>query len=450
VLILRNNKLVYEQYFPGTDVTRGVGFVGFKDHHRDSLHDVRSITKSVVGAAILIAHAQGKIKSLNQRVFDFFPEYAKHDTGMKKQITVQHLLNMTAGIEWDEEISYLDPRNSEIKMNNASDAIEFVLSQIIIDTPGKKYNYSGGCTQVLAAIVAKATGIPVDKFCEQYLFKDLGIEKFTWAKIRSGDPSAASGLRMRSRDLAKFGLLFLNNGKWNQKQIIPAHLVARTLTSQATTQYADSIVPFVGYSNQFWIYTEKIKGELVDYVQTQGNGGQIILLDKKNDLELIITAGNYNRRDLRKNSYDIYTDFVYPAIVRNIQKDTLTEHIKALTYHAITSEFKFDTAAIAKLMDDDFISVYPHKKQNKQQELDGIFKSSMERIKENHIIDTLILDDFKVQLFDHTAIAIYYSVTKGTKKGIPFDNNRMRWYDVWVKRNGEWKWVSSQGTLVNK
>ncbi|MBA2500027.1 MAG: nuclear transport factor 2 family protein, partial [Chitinophagaceae bacterium] len=86
----------------------------------------------------------------------------------------------------------------------------------------------------------------------------------------------------------------------------------------------------------------------------------------------------------------------------------------------------------------------------KQQELDGIFKSSMERIKENHIIDTLILDDFKVQLFDHTAIAIYYSVTKGTKKGIPFDNNRMRWYDVWVKRNGEWKWVSSQGTLVNK
>ncbi len=450
VLLLRNNKLVYEQYFPGTDVTRGVGFVGFKDHHRDSLHDLRSITKSVVGAAILIAHAQGKIKSLNQRVFDFFPEYAKHDTGMKKQITVQHLLNMTAGIEWDEEISYLDPRNSEIKMNNASDAIEFVLSQIIIDTPGKKYNYSGGCTQVLAAIVAKATGIPVDKFCEQYLFKDLGIEKFTWAKIRSGDPSAASGLRMRSRDLAKFGLLFLNNGKWNQKQIIPAHLVARTLTSQATTQYADSIVPFVGYSNQFWIYTEKIKGELVDYVQTQGNGGQIILLDKKNDLELIITAGNYNRRDLRKNSYDIYTDFVYPAIVRNIQKDTLTEHIKALTYHAITSEFKFDTAAIAKLMDDDFISVYPHKKQNKQQELDGIFKSSMERIKENHIIDTLILDDFKVQLFDHTAIAIYYSVTKGTKKGIPFDNNRMRWYDVWVKRNGEWKWVSSQGTLVNK
>jgi len=133
--------------------------------------------------------------------------------------------------------------------------------------------------------------------------------------MRTGKiPSAASGLRMRSRDLAKFGLLFLNNGKWNQKQIIPSHLVAQTLTSQATTHYADSVVPFVGYSNQFWIYTEKIKGELVDYVQAQGNGGQSIQLDRNNNLVLVVTAGNYNRNNLRKNSYDIYPNFVYPAI----------------------------------------------------------------------------------------------------------------------------------------
>jgi len=231
LLILRYNKLVYEEYFPGIDETRGVGFVGFKDHHQDSLHDVRSITKSVVSAAILIAHAQGKIKSLNQRVFDFFPAYAKHDTGIKRQITIQHLLNMSAGLDWDEEISYLNPQNSEVRMNNSPDAIEFVLSQKLVDTPGKKYNYSGGCTQVLAEIVAKATGITVDKFSEQYLFKPLGIEKYTWVKTRSGYPSAASGLRMRPRDMAKFGLLFLNNGIWNGKQIIPADLVAQTLKS---------------------------------------------------------------------------------------------------------------------------------------------------------------------------------------------------------------------------
>lgn len=99
VLILRNNKLVYENYFPGTDVVRGKGYAGFKNQGRDTLHDQRSVSKSFVSAAIMIAISQGKIKSLYQRVFDFFPEFAKYDTGMKRQITVQHLLNMSAGLE---------------------------------------------------------------------------------------------------------------------------------------------------------------------------------------------------------------------------------------------------------------------------------------------------------------------------------------------------------------
>jgi len=317
VLILRNNKPVYEQYFPGIDETRGIGFVGFKDHHKDSLHDVRSITKSVVGTAILIAHAQGKIKTLNQRVFDFFPEYAKHDAGMKKQITVQHLLNMNAGLEWDEEISYLDPLNSEISMNNSPDAIEFVLSQKVVDTPGTKYNYSGGCTQVLAEIVAKATGIPVDKFIEQYLFKPLVIEKYAWVKTRSGNPSGASGLRMRSRDMAKFGLLFLNNGTWNGQQIIPADLVSQTLESQVSTPYADLLIaPHVGYSNQFWIPTEISKGKPIKFVRCQGNGGQLITIDRSTGIVAVVTSGNYNK-SLRKSAFDIYIDFIYPAWMIN-------------------------------------------------------------------------------------------------------------------------------------
>lgn len=317
VLILRNNKLVYEHYFPGTDVTRGIGFVGFKDHHQDSLHDLRSVTKSVVSAAILMAHAQGKIKSLNQRVFDFFPAYVKQDSGIKRQITIQHLLNMNAGLEWDEAISYLNPLNSEIKMNNAPDAIEFVLSQKILDTPGMKYNYSGGCTQVLAEIVARATGMPVDKFSKQYLFKPLGIEKYTWVKTHSGYPSAASGLRMRSRDMAKFGMLFLNNGNWNGKQIIPADLVAQTLKSPVSTPFADSLIaPHVGYSNQFWIPTEISKGKPITFARCQGNGGQLITIDKSTGIVAVVTSGNYNM-SLRKSAFDIYIDFIYPALILN-------------------------------------------------------------------------------------------------------------------------------------
>jgi len=312
VLILRNNKLVYEKYFPGTDEIRGKGVTGFKEHHRDSLHDIRSVNKSVVGTAVLIALAQKKIKTVNQRVFDFFPEYSKYDTGLKQQITIKNLLNMTAGLEWDEDKS--DTTNYERRMNNSPDAIDFVFRQPVVDTPGKNFNYSGGCTQLLAGIVEKTTGMPVDKFTDLYLFKPLGIEKYTWHKIRDGKPSAASGLRMRSRDMAKFGMLFMNNGKWKGKQIIPVQLVEQTMTSQVSTPYNDSIAPHIGYSNQFWIPTEIIKGKLKTWVQAQGNGGQIIVIDKLNNLVAVITAGNYNLKNLRKTSWDIYPNFIYPAI----------------------------------------------------------------------------------------------------------------------------------------
>ena len=316
VLILRNNKLVFEQYWPGFDAIRGQGSVGFVDHHRDSLHDMRSVTKSFVGAAIMIAVAKGKIKSLNQRVFDFFPEYAKYDTGMKKQITIQHLMNMSAGLEWNENVPYNNPINSEVRMNNSPDAIEFVLSQNMVDIPGKKFNYSGGCSQVLAEIILKATGIKVDKFTDEHLFKPLGIERYTWVNNGDGKPSAASGLRLRSRDMVKFGLMFMNNGKWDGKQIISFSLVAETLKSQITTGDTYPAVPHIGYSNQFWHITEVIRGDTTKYAQCQGNGGQLIMQDKRNNLLLIITAGNYNQWNLRKNAYDLYTDFVYPAIIK--------------------------------------------------------------------------------------------------------------------------------------
>lgn len=316
VLIIRNNKLVFEQYWPGFDVVRGQGFVGFVDHHRDSLHDLRSVTKSFVGTSIMIAFNQGKIRSLDQRIFDLFPEYAKHDTGLKTKITIRHVLNMTTGLEWNENVPYNNPLNSEVMMDKAQDVIDFVLGQKQLDEPGKKFNYSGGCSQLLAAIVERATGLTVDKFLELNLFKPLGIEKYTWVKMHDGKPSAASGLRLRSRDMVKFGLLYMNQGKWNGKQIIPAQLLSKTLNGQVTTGDTYPGFPHIGYSNQFWHVTQVIKGDTLKYAQCQGNGGQLITQDKKNNLLLIVTAGNYNRWNLRKNSYDIYGDFIYPAITK--------------------------------------------------------------------------------------------------------------------------------------
>jgi CubicO group peptidase (beta-lactamase class C family) len=225
LLILRHGKLVYENYFGGVDENNRLGEIGFVNHNRETLHDARSITKSVVGLAVLIAHSKGKIKDLNQPLFELFPEYHKHVAGDKKDITVRHLLTMTPGLDWNEELPPLDPKNTHFQMNNAPDPIEYVLSRSSIKKPGTVFEYNSGTTQLLAVIIKKTTGMDVEQFVKANLLGPLGIEKYEWSKWTGGEPDADSGLRLRSRDLAKIGLLLMNDGKWNGKQIIPANLI---------------------------------------------------------------------------------------------------------------------------------------------------------------------------------------------------------------------------------
>ena len=319
-MIIRDNRLVYEEYFSGEDERRGRR-LGVVEHNRDTLHDLRSVTKSVVSAAVMIAVAKGKIKSVEQPIFDFFPEYIEHATGMKKDITIKDLLTMSSGLEWNEAISYTDPRNSETSMDNSSDPIGFVLSQKAIQKPGTVFNYCGGCTQVLAAIVKKSTGLDVDEFAAKNLFAPLGISKFEWLKRRSGMPIAASGLRLRSRDMAKFGLLYMNKGKWDGERIIPSNLVDYSLKEQILTPHK-VVGGSIGYGYQFWRWAFPINNVAVSLVGAGGNGGQLIVIDKKLDLIVIITAGNYNRSDLKKSSFNIYPDLIYPAVDKTKSRST--------------------------------------------------------------------------------------------------------------------------------
>ena len=315
VLIYRNGKLAFENYFPGIDQYRGKGSVGFVDHHRDSLHDLRSVSKSFVGAAVMIAFDQGKIKSLNQRVFDFFPEHSNLDTGMKKDITIKHLLTMSSGIEWSEDLPYNDPKNSETAMDRSNDPLLYVLSQPIVTKPGSIFNYSGGSTHVLAAVIERATGMPIDQFAAKNIFLPLGINNFTWVRRRDGIPIAASGLRLRSRDIVKFGIMLLNNGKWNKKQIISEQLLSEALQKQFTDPEAPPNI-IAGFGYHIWIPTYKNGNDPVTIVRAAGNGGQNIFVDKKQNIVAVVTAGNYNNWQIRKSPSALYMDFVYPAIIK--------------------------------------------------------------------------------------------------------------------------------------
>ncbi|GAA0547986.1 serine hydrolase [Chitinophaga japonensis] len=308
LLISRHNRLIYENYWPGQDEQWG-NAMGVVPHHRDSLHDIRSITKSIVSACVGIAISQGKIKSVDQRVFDFFPEYAKQDTGLKATLTIKHLLTMSTGLAWNEQVPYDNPENSEIRMINSPDPVGYVLSQPMEVPPGQQWKYNGGTTQLLAAIIEKATGQRIDRYARQYLLEPLGITRFTWFTFPGTDmPAAASGMRLRARDLLKFGLLYSNNGNWQGRQIVPAEWVQESFQSHIKIFETG----FYGY--QFWIFMDKVQNKTVRVVACVGNGDQQVFFDQEKGTVTVVNAGNYNKWNGQKNAADMMRDYVYPAM----------------------------------------------------------------------------------------------------------------------------------------
>ena len=306
VLIYKKGNLVFEQYFKGKDERWGDS-LGVIEHKYQDLHDIRSISKSVVSACIGIAIAQGKIQNVKQRIFDFFPNYSGYDTGLKKNLTIEHLLTMTSGFEWNEDVPYTDPRNSEIQMDNSKDPIDFVLSRPLTSQPGTLWKYNGGTTELLAAIIEKTTGKKVDEFAKIYLFTPIGIKDFEWVRFPGTvHPAAASGLRLRSRDLLKFGILYLQNGIWNNKPVIPGAWVKASHKMYITRPDSG------GYGYQFWILNDTLNNKSKTWPAAVGNGDQRIFFDSENELLVVVTAGNYNLWNIRNGSFQILKK-VYPA-----------------------------------------------------------------------------------------------------------------------------------------
>ena len=311
VIVIKNNKLVYEQYFVGKDEILGES-IGVIHHAQNKLHDIRSITKSVVSSCLGIAIAQKKINSIDQSIWDFFPEYIKWKQGEKGTLTIKHLLTMTSGLEWNENLPYTDSLNSEIQMDNSPDPIEFILSRNLVHSPGKVWNYNGGTTQLLAAIIKKATGQEVDQYARKYLFEPIGVKEFQWLKFRESPnmnavPLAAAGLRMRSIDLAKFGLLYMNNGMWKDQQILDKSWVRDSHKSHVHRENQAN----GGYGYQFWTETDTVKGKPLQLAIAVGNGGQRIVFDHKNGLMVVVTAGNYNQWNIKNNTDALIRDFLY-------------------------------------------------------------------------------------------------------------------------------------------
>ena len=201
ILVVRHGRLLFEHYRPGEDQCWGEA-LGNVAHGPESKHDLRSVTKSVISLLFGVTLDRKLIKDIDEAIIDWFPEYSDLRTPEKERISLRHLLTMSAGLEWNEYVSFTDPKNSEMRMLSSADQYRYALEQPVVAPGGQVWNYNSGCTLLLEAVIAKAAGAALDDVAREFLLEPLGITDFAWTKNLKSAIFEVGGLRLRSRDLA--------------------------------------------------------------------------------------------------------------------------------------------------------------------------------------------------------------------------------------------------------
>jgi CubicO group peptidase (beta-lactamase class C family) len=286
-LIAHRGKLVYERYFTGEDKAWATP-LGRVAYDASLKHDIRSITKSITSLVFGAAFDRGWIENLDAPVFSLFPEYSDLKTPEKDRISLRHLLTMSAGLSWNESLPYSNPANSERRMTDAADQYRYVLEQPVTRPAGAAYSYNGGLTALLAAILAKVSGRPVDVLAKEVLFDPLCIEDVDWVRYANGTANAVSGLRMRPRDLVKVGQLVLNGGTWDGEL-----LVSEGWIEESTSAHIHGAGLFF-YGYQWWLGRSLVDRQEIEWISAVGYGGQRLYIVPSFDLAIVVMAGLYD------------------------------------------------------------------------------------------------------------------------------------------------------------
>lgn len=289
VLVVRSGKLVFERYFSGPDQVPDPFFgsrVEQVNFDADTLHSVKSVSKSVASLAVGIAIDRGLIRGIEEPIFNFFPEYADLRSPEKDRIQLLHALTMTMGLEWVEATPATGANNDETRMHMAADPSRYVLALKPTAPPGQEFFYNTGALTLVSAIVRKATGRPLDEFAREMLFEPLGITDVEWSRVK-GDTDAGGGLRMRPRDMAKIGQLVLADGRWNGRQIVSRDWVATSTTVKLKAVDEQS------YGYLWWLGRARAGAHVVKWIGGLGRGGQSIRIVPERDLVVVVTAGYY-------------------------------------------------------------------------------------------------------------------------------------------------------------
>jgi CubicO group peptidase (beta-lactamase class C family) len=300
LLVIKNDTLVLEEYFGGRGQVHGPFLTR---HAREKIHQLASCTKSVNSTLIGIARDKGMIPSLDVSVSTYFPDYPALDEGTKSTVTIRDLLTMSAGFEWNElSVSYEDRDNDVNLMWQSQDPLAYLFDKPMVETPGIVFNYNSSGSTALGEILRRASGMAVDSFAVKELFEPMGIDQFEWTRHLSGLVSTGGGLSLRSRDLAKIGLLFLHRGQWNGTQIVSEEWISEATSAKVRT-------PSGHYGYQWWIREYATSAKAYTAI---GLGGNFLTVFPDRNLIVVATAQDFDDGWSRRYS-TILEKYILPS-----------------------------------------------------------------------------------------------------------------------------------------
>jgi len=336
LLIVKNGYLVFEKYYSWGSP--------------EKIAVVHSVTKSVTSALIGIALDKGYLDSVDQKLIEFFPEYASDDLDPRIEgIRLKHILTMSAGFSWNDWGPVMRD------WYTSADWARFTIQLPIVTNPGDKFNYNSSISHLLSIILSKSTKTSTLNFARQNLFEPIGISGF-WRQDPQGYYIGGFGLGLSARDLAKFGFLYLNNGYWNDQSIVPEQWVKKSTEHQIQ---ADShpLYGTFGYGYHWWV--KQIDG--CSSFRAWGRRGQFIVVVPELDLVVAVTSNPGQPHPPTSIHYSPLFDLVAASVKRNrppknpLKAVELPADVKAFITDYDQARFDRDAAKMADLISDQFL-----------------------------------------------------------------------------------------------
>jgi CubicO group peptidase (beta-lactamase class C family) len=322
LLIVKDNKLVLEEYFHNYD--------------NNKLHALESVTKSFTSSLMGIAIDKKFIPDVNEPVWQYFENWDSTQWVRKKyDINIKNLLTMTAGLDWKPFTP--NEYNDDMNIYSSPDWIEYILNKDLIDKPGDNFFYNNRLMFLQGHILEESSGCSVDTFATKYLFNELRIKNHRWKVYDNGITETGGGLKLLPRDMMKFGMMYLNHGEWQGKQVISAEWIKSSTENQVNSDNHK-------YGYNWWIKSYNVNHQTFNTYYALGHGEQLIMAIPAANTVFVMTAGNYFQTPQRQN--DIMRNYILPSLIINNQK---TQNSTKINMRDMVGEYEINAEETIKI-----------------------------------------------------------------------------------------------------